>query len=179
MKALFTLLLVLLLASNLGLAQQQQNDRDECKFTVQGEPAHVTVTGPDDLVPLVYVVNQPDSPLEILSIDLEGMWLSVSGERYIVRECSKYQVRNRSDRVIERFWVSLGINNPGGGGARTEKALSPGQTTEVKGCNTGGDGPAPQNRVKLIASVDSVNLGGCHYQPSLRIPSNLGLRPWR
>jgi len=42
-------------------------------FTVQGEPSHATVVGPEDILPIVYVVEQPDSPIEIVSVDLQGM----------------------------------------------------------------------------------------------------------
>jgi len=51
-------------------------------FTVQGEPAQPTVKGPEDIVPLVYVVEQPDSPIEVVSADLTGTWLSVSHEQH-------------------------------------------------------------------------------------------------
>ncbi len=53
--------------------QQQQHDSDACRFT--GEPSHATVAGPADISPLVYVVEQPDSPIEIVSVGLQGMWL--------------------------------------------------------------------------------------------------------
>jgi len=39
--------------------------------------------GPDELLPLVYVVEQPDSPIEVVSVDLTGTWLSISHERTI------------------------------------------------------------------------------------------------
>src|SRR6266436_5724406 len=65
---------LLLLMGSFGLAQQQQHDDDACKFSVQGDPVHATVTGPEDILPLVYVIEQPDSPVEVVSVDLEGMW---------------------------------------------------------------------------------------------------------
>jgi hypothetical protein len=80
-----------------GIAQQQQRDSDACGFTVQGESRHATVAGPDDIVPLVYVVEQPDSPIEIVSVDLQGMWLSVSNEQHTEQDCAKYRALNRSD----------------------------------------------------------------------------------
>jgi hypothetical protein len=58
------------------------------------------VKGPDDIVPLLYVVEQPDSPIEVVSVDLTGMWLSVSHQQHTERDCAKYRIRNRSDRNV-------------------------------------------------------------------------------
>jgi hypothetical protein len=73
MRTIVSFFGILLLMGSFGIAQQQQHDNDACKFSVQCDPVHATVTGPEDIVPLVYVVEQPDSPLEIVSVDLEGM----------------------------------------------------------------------------------------------------------
>jgi hypothetical protein len=97
MRITLTFLAVLLLGSNLGTAQHQ-NSGDSCGFVLEGESSHPTVTGPDELVPLVHVVEQPDSPIEILFIDLTGMWLSISHERTTEHFCAKYRVRNRVSR---------------------------------------------------------------------------------
>ena len=80
MRITLTFLAFLFLASNFGAAQQQTDD--SCGFVLQGEPTQPTVKGPDDIVPLVYVVEQPDSPLEVVSVDLEGMWPSISNEQH-------------------------------------------------------------------------------------------------
>src|SRR6266481_6559013 len=101
MRTMMSLSGLLLLMGSFGIAQQQQHDNNACKFSVQGDPVRATVTGPEDIVPLVYVVEQPDSPVEIVSVDLEGMWLSVSGEQHAERACSQYKVHNRSDRRSE------------------------------------------------------------------------------
>ena len=70
---------VILILGGLGIARQQhKQQRDACGFLVKGEPIQPTVAGPDDIVPLVYVVEQPDSPIEITSIDLQGTSISAS-----------------------------------------------------------------------------------------------------
>src|SRR6266480_6168805 len=97
MRLMFLVFLLLVVSFDLGLARQTQQGSNSCGFLVQGEPAHPTVTGPDDIVPLVYVVEQPDSPIEVVSVDLTGMWLSVANEQTTVKDCAKYQIRNRSD----------------------------------------------------------------------------------
>ena len=81
MKIMLTFLGLLLLMVSFGVARQQQHTSESCDFAVQGEPAQPTVQGPDDIVPLVYVVDQPDSPIEVVSVDLTGMWLSVANEQ--------------------------------------------------------------------------------------------------
>jgi hypothetical protein len=180
MRAKFGFLVVLLLTGSLGIAQQQKYESDACKFNVLGDPVHATVTGPDDIVPMVYVVEQPDSPVEIVSVDLEGMWLSVSGEQHSERDCAQYKVHNRSDRIIQRFDVALMITSTGGGGeigVNSSSPLAAGQTAEIKACNGGGHGGAPGNHVRLLASVHLVNFGGCLYRPSLRMPRSLGVHP--
>jgi hypothetical protein len=58
----FLMLLLLIVSFGFGLARQPQQNSNSCGFAVQGEPAQPTVKGPDDIVPLVYVVEQPDSP---------------------------------------------------------------------------------------------------------------------
>ena len=180
MKVLASLFCLLAIAASFGVAQQQPQ-ADECRFTVTGEPAHATVTGPDDLIPLVYVVEQPDSPLEIVSIDLTGMWVSIAHEKFTFHECVAYEVRNRSDRAIQRFSVGFRVNNPGGGAPGLDNGnavtLAPGQTTGIKGCGGGGSGGAPGNYVRLVFAVDAVDFGDFAYRPSLRIPRSLGIRP--
>jgi len=180
MRTTVSFLGLLLLMGSFGITQQQQHDNNACKFSVQGDPVHATVTGPEDIMPLVYVVEQPDSPVEIVSVDLEGMWLSVSGEQHSERDCAKYTVHNRSDRVIQRFETMLRVGGTGGAGeagAISASPLAPGQTTEIKACNGGGNGGAPGNHVRVLIYVYSVDFGDCFYRPSVRIPRSLGVTP--
>src|SRR5580704_923564 len=182
MKTRLTFLMLLLLIVSFGfrLARQPQQNSNSCGFAVQGEPAQPTVTGPDDIVPLVYVVEQPDSPIEIVSVDLEGMWLSVSGEQHAERDCAKYKVHNRSDRVVQGFDLELSVSTlsgGGGSGAHSSSPLAPGQTVEIMSCGGGGHGGAAGNHVRLLVSVHSVDFGDCLYRASLRIPRSLGVHP--
>lgn len=178
MKITGTFLGLLLLVVTLGSARQQHPDQ-ECTFSVQGEPTRPTVTGPDDVVPLVYVVEQPDSPIEIVSVDLEGMWLSVAHEQHTERDCTKYKVRNRSDRAIQSFEIELRVTKMNGGGSgsgtRSSSSIGPGQTVEIQSCGGGGHGDAPQNQIRLVVYVRSVDFGGCVYRPSMRIPRSLNV----
>lgn len=178
MKGLAILLTALLSANVMRVGQEQLKPaKDDCGFTIQGEPTVASVTGPDDIVSLVHVLDQPDSPIEILSVDLEGMWLSVSKGGYTVHDCMKYQVRNRSNRAIQHFEIELGINGTGGFGVRNSEPILSGQTAEVKACNSGGHGSALEDSVKLLVSVHSIDFGNCMYRPSIRIPYSLGVYP--
>lgn len=69
MRIPLTSLASLLLACTLGIARQQSSD-NSCGFVLAGDLSHPTVKGPNDIAPLVYVVEQPDSPLEVVSVDL-------------------------------------------------------------------------------------------------------------
>lgn len=169
-----------LMMGSFGITQQQQRYDGACGFTVQGEPARPTLAGPADILPLVYVVEQPDSPIEILSVDLNGMWLSVSGEQHTEKDCNSYKVRNRSDRAIQALDIELlvhSVSGAAGGGAHSSSPLAPGQSLEIKSCGGSGRGAAPGNHVRLLVSVHSVDFGDCLYRPSLRIPSSLGVHP--
>jgi len=180
MKILLTFLGILLLLVTFGVVRRQLFASESCGFVLQGEPGHPTLAGPDGILPIVYVVEQPDSPIEIVSVDLTGTWLSVVNEQHTERECAVYKVRNRSDRLAQAFNVELWVSTlRGRGGFRTDSSspLAPGQTVEIKSCGSGGNGGAPGNKVRLIVSVQSVDFGNCFYRPSVRIPSNLGVRP--
>jgi hypothetical protein len=180
MRIMLTLLGLLLLMVTFGFARPQQHGTESCGFALQGEPTHPTVTGPDDILPLVYVVEQPDSPIEVVSVDLTGMWLSVANEQHAVQPCATYKVRNRSDRPVQTFDVELSVralHSGGGFGAHSSSPLAPGQLVEIKSCGGGGRGGAPGNHVRLLLSVQSVDFGDCFYRPSVRIPRSLGVHP--
>jgi hypothetical protein len=177
MKTVLILLSFSLLIFTLGMARPRQHASESCGFTVQGEPGHPTVTGPDDIVPLVYVVEQPDSPVEVVSVDLAGMWLSVSHEQHTERDCAKYRIRNRSDRTVQDFEIMLMLSTTagagGGSGTGHSSPLPAGQAVDVESCGIRGNGSAKDDYVRLLVYVDKVDFEDCHYKPSLRIPRSL------
>jgi hypothetical protein len=173
----FLMLLLLIVSFGFGLARQPQQNSNSCGFAVQGEPAQPTVRGPDDIVPLVYVVEQPDSPIEVVSVDLTGMWLSVSHEQHTEQDCAKYRIRNRSGRSVQEFEVMLMLSTiagaGGGSGTVSPSPLPPGQAVDVESCGIRGNGSAKDDYVRLLVYVDKVDFEDCHYKPSLRIPRSL------
>ena len=75
MKVLVSCLSVLLLVSGNTPQVQAPQTADSCHFTVSGELAKPTISGPEDITALVHVVEQPDSPVEILTIDFRESWV--------------------------------------------------------------------------------------------------------
>lgn len=177
MRRFLGLFCVLLLAFTAGSFAHQQSQPNACGFTVQASSARAEVTGPPDLVPLVYIVDQPDSPVEIQSINLDGSWLSVSGDRYTQRTCVHYQVRNRSDRPIQHVDLMLAYNGRGGAGASNSAPISAGQTAELVACAVGGTGDARVTPMKILISVEAVTIEDCAFRPSVRLPLSLGVKP--
>jgi len=181
MRLMFVALLLLVVSLGVGFARKPQQKASSCGFTVQAESGEPTIKGPDELVPLVHVVDQPDSPIEVVSVDLTGMWLSISHERTTEHFCEKYRVRNRSDRTVQGFEVMLMLATSGGagGGSGTlgSSPLLPGQAVDVESCGiSGGAGSAENNYVRLLVYVEKVDFEDCHYKPSLRIPRSLNVR---
>jgi hypothetical protein len=186
-KIAVSLCCLLLLICGFAVAHQQQSESGSGGFSVQGEPTQPNVAGPDDIVPLVHVVEQPDSPLEIASVNLQETSRSSSEgqytEQYTVQPCVTYKVHNRADRVVQSFDLEL-LVSPGEGGStdrvHSSAPLAPGQTVEIKSsCSSIHNGSAARNQVnlKLLVSVLSVDFGDCLYRPSLRMPRSLGVIP--
>jgi len=175
---MFLALLLLCVSFGVSLARKPQQNGSSCGFTVQAESVDPTVKGPDELVPLVHVIEQPDSPIEIVSVDLTGMWLSISHERTTEHFCEKYRVRNRSNRTVRDFEVMLMLATSGGasGGSGTlsSSPLLSGQSVDVDSCGTGGGaGSAENNYVRLLVYVEKADFEDCYYKPSLRLPRSL------
>jgi hypothetical protein len=69
MKLLVSCLVVLLFAPFGPPVTQQSEGSGSCGFTVSGAVGKTTIGGPDEIVSLVHIVGQPDSPVEIVGID--------------------------------------------------------------------------------------------------------------
>lgn len=180
MRWMFVPLLLLAVSLGADLAGKPQQKASSCGFTVPSESVEPTIIGPDELVPLVYVVEQPDSPMEVVSVDLTGTWISISQERMTDQVCAKYRVRNRSDRTVREFEIMLMLSTTGGAGggagAVSSSPLEPGQAADVVSCGVnGGSGSAKNDHVRLLVYVDKLDFEDCHYKPSLRIPRNLNV----
>ena len=72
MKLMFSALLLLVAGFGVGRDRKTQQKGASCGFAVQGESVEPVIKGPEDVLPLVYVVEQPDAPIELVSVDLTG-----------------------------------------------------------------------------------------------------------
>lgn len=109
-----------------------------------------TISGPEDITALVHVVEQPDSPVEILAIDFKDSWLSVAHERVTEQLRCTMKIRNRSDQQVKALSVSVIVgSSPSAGqgtgfegfpGPAQTRSVAPGQEADIIGCGGGGSG---------------------------------------
>jgi len=172
--------IVLLLALGAALSGQQKTESG-CDFTLSGVRVAPNITGPEEVVALAHVVDQPDSPIKIVAVDFKDSLVSVSNERFTERLDCTLRVRNQSDRAVRSFETisglaggDVGIPALSGYGASPDmpagRSLMPGEELELKGCGGRGDGGAPNNHVRLLVAIENVSLDGCVYMPSRRFP---------
>lgn len=181
------LFLGILVFAAIGLAEQSPEDCTACQFSLSlNEPVKPVVTGPEDIVKRVFILPQPDSPVEVTAIDFEGTIISFSYGRLSKKFCHKIKLRNRTDRLIRQAEVTIPIvfvqqssgGSASGSGARLSTAapegLPPGQEVEVVTCRRGfGTGSAPHDNFRLAVMVDWVEFAGCRYYPAVHIPRQL------
>jgi hypothetical protein len=149
-----------------------------CEFTLN-EPSvkQAAVTGTDGIKVPLHVMHQPDSPVEILTVDLTGYTFDVSqGSDGIYRSSErgrcKVTVRNRSNLSIRGFETAVGYNGfvwtqPGAA------SFNPGQQMELAAACGGGGSGHSKVPPSLVISVQRVEFPGCTYQPSMRFPRNI------
>jgi hypothetical protein len=158
---------------------QQNQHGDSCGFAISASTSKPTITGPEEFTALVHVVEQPDSPVEIVAADFKDSWVAVANEQFTERLRCTLKIRNRSDQWIRRVsimvYVASGSLEGSGVGSGLEapgraQNLAPGQEVEMQGCSSGGHGSAAGNHVRIVVFVGRVDLDDCFYVPSKRYP---------
>jgi hypothetical protein len=185
MKAFALCMSILLLGLGKASPQQPSEPAESCGFTVSGSPAKAVITGPEDIVPLVYVVDQPDSPVEILAVDFSDSFLSFTRDQVTATLHCVVTVHNRTEKRVKGFGINVFVAGksgaPAGVGLDSVRSgapeLAPGQELQIRGCGVMGNGGAPDNYVRILVYVSGVNMGDCLYEPSKRIPIKLGVWP--
>lgn len=179
-KRLVAFLSLALLGASLLAANEQPAEPTTCEFSLQGEPAEPAITGPDNIVPLVYVVPQPDSPAEIVSVDFTGSFLDIEAGSYRWEPRAVIQVQNRSDQSIEDLVLSVAVATRGGGTSdvvflphKLSAGLLPGRDLTLSLGGSIAHGVARDDRVHILLSIHWVDFDGCRYIPSQRYPGNL------
>jgi hypothetical protein len=184
MKLLLCTVGVFLLALSAATATQQPEDRDSCRFKVSESTAKPSITGPQDIVAMTYVIEQPDSPVEVLAMDFKDSFLSVAHELVTEELRCTARIRNRSDQSIRGVDISVLVAS-GGSAVGTAlirrvgnwSGLAPGQEIEIQGCGGHGNGSAHDNLVNVLVFVSQVDTGDCSYFPSRRYPRALRVAP--
>jgi hypothetical protein len=99
-----------------GTATQQPEDQDSCHFKVSESTTKPSITGPEDMVAMTYVIEQPDSPVEILAMDFKDSFLSVAHERVTEELRCTAKIRNRSDQSVRGVDISVLVASGGSAG---------------------------------------------------------------
>jgi hypothetical protein len=184
MKLLLCAVGVFLLALSAASANQQTENPDACRFKILGpsdSTTKVAVTGPEDIVAMTHVVEQPDSPVEILAIDFKDSFISVVNEHFTHQLNCTAKIYNRSDQPIRGVGITLLVGTetggPSGAGMMSPvqgPSLAPGHQLEISACGGNGAGGAPNNHVRVLVFVNNVATNDCSYYPSQRYPRPFG-----
>jgi hypothetical protein len=184
MKRSLCCAVISLFAFSPATATQQPEDQDSCRFKVSESAAKPSITGPEDMVAMTYVIEQPDSPVEILAMDFKDSFLSVAHERVTDELRCAAKIRNRSDQSIRGVDISVLVASGGSGGGSglirrpgNWSGLAPGQEVEIQGCGSRGTGGTHDNLVHLLVFVSRVDTADCSYLPSRRYPRALKVVP--
>lgn len=187
MKKTLASLTVLMLSCSLLAAAQEADLGDSCSFTVQPSNIEPLLAGPDEVLSILHVIQQPDSPIQITSVNCEGTSLWMSNGAYSWEPQCEVGVRNKSDSQVKNFETVVFLVDDGGSmGFSMELAryhtvgLAPNQEFKLAGKTGRGHGGARNNRVRMVVGVDWVQMDACRYYPSMRLPAKVGLAlPWR
>jgi hypothetical protein len=184
MKSVLTCASIFFLTLTAPTVTQQSPAADSCRFTVSPSEAKPTITGPEDVTALVHVVEQPDSPVEIVAADFKDSFVAVAHEEFTEQLRCSLKIHNRSDRWVRRvnifvYVASAPLEGAGSGsgleGPGRLQDLAPGQEIELQGCGVGGSGSAAGNHVRIVVFVGRVDLDDCFYVPSKRYPRPVGV----
>jgi hypothetical protein len=184
MKLLLCSVGVFFLALSAATATQAPEDRDSCRFQVSESTTKPSITGPQDIVAMTYVIEQPDSPVEVLAMDFKDSFLSVAHERVTEELRCTAKIRNRSDQSIRGVDISVVVASGGSavgtgliGRSGNWSGLAPGQEIDILGCGSRGTGGTHDNLVHVLVFVSRVDTGDCSYLPSRRYPRTLKVAP--
>jgi hypothetical protein len=147
-----------------------------CAFTVstrqRPQPA---VTGPDDVISRLLILEQPDSPVFVAGADFSGFQLNASDGYVSYEGPYTVDIVNRSDKTVHAVHVVMRVRNAlaGGGNGRTlDRALAPGEraTIVVNGGPGRSTGSFTSDEVRVVVNVEVLRFDLCEYRPSQAIP---------
>jgi hypothetical protein len=153
-------------------AEQTTSDETTCAFALLQRVGRAEIVGAPDLRSRTLVLEQPDSPLAILRVDVSELKLTLGGPALHHDGQFRIQVQNVSNRVIKdarimlRYWSGRG---GGGSGPAWKEPLAPGAVVWLS-ANSRGSGVRPgeemEGGLQLRLVVESVEIEGCVYKPA-------------
>jgi hypothetical protein len=63
------------LALRTATATRQLEEQDPCRFKISESTTKPAIAGPSDVVTMIIVIEQPDSPVEILAMDFKDFFV--------------------------------------------------------------------------------------------------------
>jgi hypothetical protein len=145
--------------------------QEPCKFSlVSDRPIPITAQGEAVVVQAVKVVDQPDSPLAITSLDLRGLTLNASSSHYTMEGAISVEVINISDMPVARieFGRAAGWRDGYSSGKWSfGSQLGPGERRvfTFNGRTRGGTGQPDQ--LMVLVGMDVIFFGQCRYEPAV------------
>lgn len=153
-----------------------QEPASGCTFEIAPAVQAPEVAGDNEAARRALVMNQPDSPLRIVRIDVSGVDLkTVAGSftrsgRYVL------DVQNASDQPIveARVMVKVGFSSGSGvgSGMKLRRSLQPGEHARIEWTGGSGRGSiASDVEAFITALVEEVETADCTYRPSQTWPT--------
>ena len=147
-------------------------DETSCAFALLQHAGRAEIVGSPELRSRTSVLEQPDSPLAILRVDVSELKLTLGGPAQQHEGQFRIQVQNVSNRVVKdarimlRYWSGRG---GGGSGPAWKEPLAPGALVWLS-ANSRGSGVRPgeemESGLELRLVVESVEMEGCVYKPA-------------
>ena len=155
-----------------------RGDQESCMFRNTQAVEQLKVVGAESTTALLHVVEQPDSPVYIASVDVRGLALESSPDGYSYHSDAPItiDIRNRSDRTLDYVFVNVlvgsceRIASTGNLKPPTRLTLAPGGRTTLQ-IPLGGTGGIilPGFKLEVLMWISQVNAGGCMYRPALAV----------
>lgn len=144
--------------------------QERCQFSLITEKPSIRAEGPDDVMRLIKVLEQPDSPVVLTSLDVRRPSLLTSPSQYTMAGMISVEVMNISDASISR--VEIGrvagwTDGHSSGRWSFGTTLNPGAREVFSFSGRSGGATAHPGDLTVLLGVDAAFFGDCRYEPSV------------
>lgn len=160
-------MLIVFLLTFLTIATPPQA-QEPCKFSLIAARPQATSRGPEDVVQAVKVVDQPDSPLAITSLDLRAVTLDASPWQYTMEGMMLIEVMNVSDVAISRVELGRAAGWRDGYGSNRwsfGSVLGTGERRTFTLTVRSRGGTAFPDELTVAVGIDAAWIEECRYEP--------------